>query len=215
LRRRGRTRNQGRDRIGNGKVRPASLRRARWLAHPDGVGAGAAMRDWLSTPGSLTARLIAHSRQFRVQKLRQASKVCLADEAAAIGLARPQHVWEREVLLRCDGKPVVYGHTVVPMSATASDWPLFSALGERSLGATLFYDPLVRRGQLEFARIRPGHPLLARVQAALGKEGQDGQSNTVYHARRCVYRRRQGLLLVTEVFLPAVLNLAATATNLK
>jgi hypothetical protein len=29
---------------------------------------------------------------------------------------------------------VVFGHTVVPMS-DASDWPLFSALGERSLGS--------------------------------------------------------------------------------
>ena len=194
-------------------MRPASLRRARWLAHPDGVGAGAAMRDWLTTPGSLTARLIAHSRQFRVQKLRQAGNLCLADEAEAIGLPRPERVWEREVLLRCDGVPVVYGHTVVPLSATAADWPLFSALGERSLGTTLFYDPLVKRGQLEFARIRPGHPLLARVQAALAREGLATRLDAVHYARRCVYRRRQGLLLVTEVFLPAVLNLAATATN--
>jgi chorismate--pyruvate lyase len=195
-------------------VRPASLRRARWLAHPEGVRADAAMRDWLTTPGSLTARLIAHSRQFRVQKLRQAPNLCLADEAAAIGLDRPRRVWEREVLLRCDGVPVVYGHTVVPTSASAHDWPLFSALGERSLGTTLFYDPLVKRGPLEFARIRPGHPLLARVVAALGREGQGVRSDTVHFARRCVYRRRQGLLLVTEVFLPAVLNLVATATNL-
>jgi chorismate--pyruvate lyase len=195
-------------------VRPASLRRARWLAHPDGVGAGAAMRDWLTTPGSLTARLIAHSQQFRVQKLRQQGSLCLADEASAIGLARPRRVWEREVLLRCDGRPVVYGHTVVPMSATASDWPLFSALGERSLGTTLFYDPLVRRGQLEFARIRPGHPLLARVHAALGGEEPCGRTDTPYYARRCVYRRRQGLLMVTEVFLPAVLDLAAAAINI-
>jgi chorismate--pyruvate lyase len=195
-------------------VRPASLRRARWLAHPDGVRAGAAMRDWLTTPGSLTARLIAHSRQFRVQRLRQQSNLCLADEAGAIGLARPRRVWEREVLLRCDGKPVVYGHTVVPMSATAHDWPLFSALGERSLGTTLFYDPLVQRGQLEFARIRPGHPLFARVHAAIKGEGQAGRSDTVYYARRCVYRRRQGLLMVTEVFLPAVLDLAAAAINI-
>ena len=194
-------------------MRPASLRRARWLAHPEGVRADGAMRDWLTTPGSLTARLIAHSRQFRVQKLRQAPNLCLADEAAAIGLDRPRRVWEREVLLRCDGVPVVYGHTVVPTSASAHDWPLFSALGERSLGTTLFYDPLVKRGQLEFARIRPGHPLLARVHAALGREGQGAPSDTVHYARRCVYRRRQGLLLVTEVFLPAVLNLAATATN--
>jgi chorismate--pyruvate lyase len=195
-------------------VRPASLRRARWLAHPEGVGAGSTMRDWLTTPGSLTARLVAHSRQFRVQKLRQESNLCLADEAAAIGLHRPRRVWEREVLLRCDGEPVVYGHTVVPMSATAHDWPHFSALGERSLGTTLFYDPLVKRGQLEFARIRPGHPLLARVHAALAREGKGVAPDTVHYARRCVYRRRQGLLLVTEVFLPAVLNLAATEPNM-
>ena len=192
-------------------MRPASLRQARWLAHPGGTGAPAAMRDWLTTPGSLTARLIAHSRHFRVQKLRQAGNVCLADEAGAIGLARPRRVWEREVLLRCDGQPVVYGHTVVPMSASASDWPLFSALGERSLGSTLFYDPRVTRGELEFARLRPGHPLLARVHAALGR---DGPARETYFARRCVYRRRQGLLLVTEVFLPEVLDLVATATNM-
>ena len=191
-------------------MRTQSLRRVRWLAHADGVRAPAAMHDWLTTPGSLTARLVAHSRQFRVQKVRQSGAVCLADEAAAIGLARPQRVWEREVLLRCDGRPAVYGHTVVPTSATARDWPLFSALGERSLGSTLFYDPLVRRGQLEFARLRPGHPLLARVRAALG--GEVDLAHTTYYARRCLYRRRQGLLLVTEVFLPAVLDLAATAT---
>jgi chorismate--pyruvate lyase len=195
-------------------VRPASLRRARWLAHPDGVRAPAAMRDWLTTPGSLTARLIAHSRQFRVQKLRQAPNLCLADEAAAIGLPRPRRVWEREVLLRCDGRPVVYGHTVVPTSATANDWPLFSALGERSLGTTLFHDPLVRRGRLEFARIRPGHPLLARLRAALAREGLEAGSDTTYYARRCVYRRRQGLLLVTEVFLPTVLDLVAGEPNM-
>jgi chorismate--pyruvate lyase len=185
------------------------LRQARWLAHPDGVGASAAMRDWLATPGSLTARLTAHSRQFRVQKLRQASASCLADEAHAIGLPRARRVHEREVLLRCDGRAVVYGHTVVPLSATASDWPLFSALGERSLGTTLFHDPLVRRGQLEFARLRPGHPLLARVHAALGGADRPFEAGAIHYARRCVYRRRQGLLLVTEVFLPAVLELAA------
>jgi len=192
----------------------ASLRRARWLAHPDGVRAPAALRDWLTTPGSLTARLVAHSGAFRVQKVRQESAVCLADEAHAIGLARPQRVWEREVLLRCDGRPAVYGHTVVPAGATAHDWPLFSALGERSLGTTLFYDPLVRRGQLEFARIRPGHPLLARVRAALAGEAAALADDATYYARRCVYRRRQGLLLVTEVFLPAVLDLAPAATNM-
>ena len=70
------------------------------------------------------------------------------------------------------------------------------------------YDPLVRRGQLEYARIRAGHPLMERVRAAIG-----GSDDTLYYARRCVYRRRQGLLLVTEVFLPSVLDLKPAGTQ--
>jgi chorismate--pyruvate lyase len=189
-------------------VRNGSLRQARWLPHASGVGAPARMRDWLTTEGSLTARLIASSSAFRVQRLHQASAICLPDEARTIGLPRPGRVWEREVLLRCDGEAVVFAHTVVPTTSTATDWPLFSVLGERSLGTTLFYDPLVKRGRLEFARVRAGHPLMQRANAALGCASGD----RVYYARRCVYRRHQGLLLVTEVFLPRVLDLAASGT---
>ena len=189
-------------------MRSASLRLAAWQPHARAVRAPEKMRDWLTTEGSLTARLMAHSETFRVRRLHQNPATCLADEARAIGLARPGRVWEREVLLVCDGRPRVFGHTVVPTDCTASDWPLFSALGERSLGTTLFYDPLVRRGRLEYARIRAGHPLMERVRAALG-----GAEDSLYYARRCVYRRRQGLLLVTEVFLPSVLDLKPTGTQ--
>jgi chorismate--pyruvate lyase len=192
-------------------VRGQSLRLAKWHGKAAAVGADGVMRDWLATPGSLTARLVAHSDAFRVQRLHQKTMPCSLDEAAPIGLARRERVREREVLLCCDGVPVVLGHTVVPLSATARDWPLFSALGERSLGSTLFYDPKVRRGPLAFARLRPGHPLLAQVRRALGFD-LDGNN---FYARRCVYRRHQGLLMVTEVFLPAVMNLTATATIAK
>jgi chorismate--pyruvate lyase len=190
----------------------ASLRQALWHRHVNAVAPADAMRPWLTAGGSLTARLSAHSSAFRVQRLHQRTALCLADEAHAIGMARPGRVWEREVLLRCDGRPVVFAHTVVPMSANASDWPLFNALGERSLGSTLFYDPLVRRGELQFARLRPGHPLVQRTRAALG----DQDEHTIYYARRCLYRRHQGTLLVTEVFLPAVIDLiaASSTTNL-
>jgi chorismate--pyruvate lyase len=100
---------------------------------------------------------------------------------------------------------VVFGHTVVPMAANASDWPLFSALGERSLGSTLFGDAQVRRGELAFARLRASHPLARRARAAVGGAWPDEQ---ILYARRCLYQRHNGLLLVTEVFLPAVLDLA-------
>ena len=186
-------------------MRGRSLRLANWHRHLSAVGAEPEMRDWLASEGSLTARLVAFSTQFRVRRLHQKLAPCAFDEAAPIGLTRRVQVRERDVLLCCDGVPVVYGHTVVPLSASASDWPLFSALGERSLGSTLFYDPKVRRGPLEFARLTEHHPLLARVRAALGEVDL---KEHVFHARRCVYRRRQGLLMVTEVFLPAVLHLA-------
>ncbi len=211
------------------------MRQAVWHRHVNAVAAPPQMRAWLTAQGSLTARLTAHSHAFRVQRLHQRTALCLADEARVIGLRGPGQVWEREVLLRCDDAPVVFAHTVVPLSATASDWPLFNALGERSLGSTLFYDPLVTRGQLEFARLRAGHPLLQRACAALGDGAAAAHtlitaashtdlntatssatnfesttvSTTVYYARRCLYRRRQGTLLVTEVFLPPVLLLAA------
>jgi chorismate--pyruvate lyase len=189
-----------------GTAGKSSLRLAAWQPHARAVRAPRQMHDWLVTPGSLTARLVASSDTFRVRRLHQRSALCLADEAGAIGLARPQRVQEREVLLMCDGKPAVFGHTIVPLDANATDWPLFSALGERSLGSTLFYDPLVRRGQLEFARLGREHPLARRVRALTALD------EPIYYARRCVYRRRQGLLLVTEVFLPAVLGLETAAT---
>jgi chorismate--pyruvate lyase len=197
-------------------VRVASLRQALWHRHVNAVAPAGGMRAWLCAGGSLTARLVAHSTAFRVQRLHQRTALCLSDEAQAIGMRRPGRVWEREVLLRCDERPVVFAHTVVPLSDSATDWPLFGALGERSLGSTLFCDPLVRRGQLEFARLRAGHPLAQRARAALADAPGGVPEHSIYYARRCLYRRHQGTLLVTEVFLPAVMDLiaASSITNL-
>jgi chorismate--pyruvate lyase len=186
--------------------------RVRWHGHLNALDAPASYRRWLAAPGSLTATLKAHSDVFRVQPLRQHGARCLTDEAVEIGLARPQRVWQREVLLKCDETPVVFAHTVVPLSATAADWPLFGGLGARSLGSTLFGDPRVWRGALQFARLRPGHPLHRRALSALAAQGTPLPAlyaSTLY-ARRCLYRRHAGLLLVTEVFLPAVLALQRT-----
>lgn len=194
--------------------RSASLRQTVWHSHINAVNAPLALRHWLSGGGSLTAKLKRHSQAFRVQCLHQSTARCLTDEAAAIGLRGAGRVWEREVLLRCDNTPAVFGHTVVPMQATATDWPLFSALGERSLGTTLFGDRMVRRGNLEYARLRSSHPLVRRARAALAAQGIEMAAATIFYARRCLYRRHHGLLLVTEVFLPAVLQLVKQSDNL-
>jgi chorismate--pyruvate lyase len=161
------------------------------------------LRAWLTEPGSLTARLIAHSAQFRVQRIRQSRGLLLADELPPLQLGRRVIAQQRQVVLECDAMPVVFAQSSVPLSANASDWPMFGHLGERSLGSTLFGDPLVQRGALEFARLLPSHPLVRSLQATLGK-----QSDVVLFARRCLYRRHRGLLLVSEIFLPAIVTLA-------
>jgi chorismate--pyruvate lyase len=180
-----------------------SISYARWVRHANAVNPSPAMRGWLTDKVSLTIKLMARSKRFRVQRLRQRRGLCLADEHAALGLRRRTQIREREVLLRCDEQPVVFAHTVVPLAANASDWPFFSSLGERSLGTTLFGDPLVRRGPLQFARLRPQHPLVRRAAAATGRPLPDAP----LHARRCLFKRRRGVLLVTEVFLPSIAGL--------
>ncbi|MBV8634504.1 MAG: chorismate lyase [Burkholderiaceae bacterium] len=178
---------------------PGGCGLAVWHAHVNGCLASREMRHWLTDRVSLTVKLIAHSAHFRVHRLAQRRALCLRDEATAIGLARPMMVQEREVLLECDGVPVVYAHTAVPLAADANDWPFFGSLGERSLGTTLFGDPLVRRGALRYARLSPTHPLHVRAGRATG----DAHGQPLF-ARRCLFRRKAGVLLVTEVFLPAI-----------
>ena len=191
-------------------MRLHSVGHAHWYSHVNGVNPTREMRGWLTDTMSLTKKLMARSEHFRVRRLRQERGMCLSDEAVMVELPRRSHVQEREVLLQCDGRPVVFAHTIVPLSATTSDWPFFGTLGERSLGTTLFGDPRVVRGNLQYARLRAQHPLAERARSALG----GAEFAAPVFARRCLYRRKNGVLLVTELFLPAITELNASRTQL-
>jgi chorismate lyase len=173
---------------------------AHWMPHVNAMQCSARMRDWLSHRESLTTRLQAHCQQFRVQRLYQGRAMVLRDEFAMLGLSRRQQVIEREVVLHCDEHAVVYAHTVLALSANASQWPLFASLGNRSLGTTLFNDPLVARGDLSYARLRASHPLMQRI----GALGLKLEACAHLYARRSLFRRKSSCLLVTEVFLPSL-----------
>jgi chorismate lyase len=180
---------------------------ASWHPHVNHVNPPRALRSWLTDDRSLTLKLMLRSRQFQIRRLCQRRALCLVDEHARVGLQRRSHVRQREVLLQCDGQAVVFAHTVVPLAATTSDWPFFGGLGERSLGTTLFGDPRVGRCHMEYARLHARHPLVRRAQAALGKVAAPAP----LYARRCLYHRRRGVLLVTELFLPPILAMSGPA----
>ncbi len=176
---------------------------AGWHHHVNATNPDRILRQWLTMDTSLTARMRASCKQFWVQRLHQRQSICLADEYALIGLQRRARVQEREVLLCCDGIPLVFAHTVVPLSANRYDWPTFRTMGEKSLGSSLFGDPAVSRGTLQFSRLSPSHPLMRRIYTAIPSE----QIESRLHARRCLFRRGSGLMLVTEVFLPGITTL--------
>ncbi|WP_050478997.1 chorismate--pyruvate lyase family protein [Herbaspirillum rhizosphaerae] len=182
------------------------LGRARWFDHPNAVQAGPLLRQWLADPGSMTFKLRARCDELRVQRLRQRPGNALQDECRLLGLTPREAVEERDVILHCDGHPVLFGHTVTPL-ASAAAWPFFRRLGNRPLGGSLFSDPLVTRAPIQFARLHAGHPLVRRVRQALDLHSQPPLQPL--YARRSLFRRHGSVMLVTDVFLPALSTLMA------
>jgi chorismate--pyruvate lyase len=167
--------------------------RSRWRRQPDGL-LPIALRRWLSEPDSLTARCQRHCRSFRVRVLAQGRQPALGEAFGRVCLPM------REVLLECDGVPVIFAHSVLsaPRSGRLGGW--FAGLGNRSLGSLLFRYPGFVREEIEYLRLDARHPLYRRVCAAAGE-------SPGFWARRSRHHLGASSVLVTEVFLPAIARL--------
>ena len=158
-------------------------------------------RPWLAWRGSLTWRIRARATDFRVQVLRQAPCMPNADEDQCLNQPAHRLALVREVLLHARGRPVVLAHSIAAWRDLAGTWRSLRGLGNRPLAEALFTDPLVRREPLEFARIDRRHPLWKRARRVIGRD------LPVLRARRSRFTKRGRALLVTEVFLPELLDL--------
>ncbi|MEO7742884.1 MAG: chorismate lyase [Usitatibacter sp.] len=160
-----------------------------------------AWRPWLTYPGSLTRRIVAHSRRFEVEVVARRWRFPNDDEFRVLG--RPAHklAYVREVVLRADGEPVVMAHSIVSRTDLRGVWRPVAGLGARPLAEVLFADRRVHRGRFEFARIGPRHPLGVRARQLLGR------TVGTLRARRSLFHLRGRPLMVTEVFLPGLLEL--------
>ncbi|MCC7182609.1 MAG: chorismate lyase [Rhodocyclaceae bacterium] len=175
-----------------------------WLVRPARWLVPGAYASWLETPGSLTTRLRAVSTSFRVLRLAEGWGRAHRDERDALAIAADEPVWLREVLLLCDEEPVVFAHSIVAAAELNGPWRSLRRQGSRPLGDSLFaggHRHAVARSPLSFARLAPNHPLHRGAVRALG------QPLPAMWARRGVYRRTGTPLVVTELFLPAVLSL--------
>jgi chorismate--pyruvate lyase len=111
------------------------------------------------------------------------------------------HVHVREVLLYCRDTPVVFAHTVLDPRDLRGPWRRIGALGERPLGAALFADPRIARYPLRQRKIDRRHELHRRLRAVV-----PGIAASLW-SRRSLFRLYDSPILVTEVFLPEILQL--------
>ena len=167
----------------------------KWRSRLAGGGPDPVLRSWLTEPGSLTARCQRACRDFRVRLLDYGKDLPQADEMPRRRLARV-----REVVLECDGAPVIFAHSVLSTATSGRLTRWLAGLGSRSLGSLLFSYPGFSRGAIEFRRLDARHPLYRRA-AGLGAAG------SCLWARRSLHRLGAQQVLVTEVFLPAIATL--------
>jgi len=63
-----------------------------------------------------------------------------SDEYALLGMTPGNRAYVREVMLLCNGVPVVFAHSVLPPAGLRGGWSGITRLGSRSLGEALFSD---------------------------------------------------------------------------
>jgi chorismate--pyruvate lyase len=164
-------------------------------------GREAAYAPWLRDHGSLTKRIQQRCTQFRVLNVCDCLKTAIYDETALIAQPIRKQVYTREVFLLADNQPVVFAHTVVSPRHLRGAWQALQHLGNRPLAALLFAHPLVKREPLQYRQLKSSHPLYRRAMAEL-----DFIPNKLW-ARRSLFTLNGAQLLVTEVFLPGILEL--------
>ncbi|MCE2745609.1 MAG: chorismate lyase [Burkholderiales bacterium] len=162
-------------------------------------------RNWASTPGSLTRRLVGLNKGFKVEPVAQ-GKVLIKNGPGTKGRgASGQAMRQRLVRLHVNNAPVVLAQTLVKTDGPVNDWHFWRGLGTRSLGTVLFSDPQVKRGELYFARLPLRQPWVQQLlPPALKAEMNRPGTARVWYARCARFSRKPNRtpLWVMEVFLP-------------
>ena len=159
------------------------------------------VRRWLTAGGSLSARLQAVCECFSVQRLRQGASGLRRDEAAALqGGAGWAHA--REVVLRCDGEPVVYARSVVDPRHVRGPWRALRGLGTRPLAQLLFQDRAITRSAREYQRLAPGSAWRRQVERRWREATGEPLPAGALWARRSRFTKAGTTLLLVEVFSP-------------
>ena len=169
--------------------------------HPAPLTMSPQIRGWLQNSGSLTRQIQQRCKNFRVEPVFQSLATACDDELTILKLRPGELAYVREVFLYCGKMPVVFAHSVVARKNLRGAWYGMNKLGNKSLGTVLFTNPVIKRTPLRFRKLNLTHPLFHRacknIQVAPDK----------LWARRSLFTLHGQPILVTEVFLPSILEL--------
>lgn len=153
------------------------------------------IRDWLLDTSSLTARLLEASEgDFAVKVIGEKWGRPMLSEYQVLGLPITEQAKIRQVYLYGKGQPWVFARTVIPASTLTGPERRLNHLGTRPLGAYLFAQQGMLRGEVEITRIPAGRALFDIATAPLKKKPK------AIWGRRSVFYLHGKALLVSEIF---------------
>ncbi|GAB6069087.1 chorismate lyase [Thiomicrorhabdus hydrogeniphila] len=159
------------------------------------------MQKWLMTPTSLTSKLREVCPSLHVVIISEKLEEPLLSEANALGMQRNEAAWVRCIFLKCNEQNWVYARTIIPNLSPDNPWFDLQNLGTKPLGEVLFELPSIQRSDFEFARNTLDFwPYLMENINMSNLAKQPG------FARRSIFKQQNAPLLVTEVFLPGLVN---------
>lgn len=170
-----------------------------WLKKPIG---SRQYQPWLLDKASLTLHLKKRYKRFSVQNVKLSFDQPFNDELDMLCNLTQGNPLIRDVILLGNQQPIVFAHSILPKQSLRGAWYSLGKLGNKPLGEALFANPKVKRTKLMFKKINKHHALFQQIQKHLHIDEH------YLWARRSSFHLNGANILVTEVFLPAILDKA-------
>ncbi|TRX00656.1 chorismate--pyruvate lyase family protein [Candidatus Methylobacter oryzae] len=158
------------------------------------------VQSWTYEPGSLTQRLRDYyGDAVRVKILLQQWNTPFLSERRLLKLRESRYSLIREVLLYANAKPLILARTIIPAKTIKAAKRNLAHLGNRPLGEVIFSYPKLERIEMDVTLI----DLPVWTQPAIA----EGRIIEPVRGRRTVYAVAHRQMLVSEFFLPGVLEI--------
>ncbi len=180
----------------------------RWLKNRPGIKQTIPLevQSWIYETGSLTQRLRAHfGSRLHIRILLQQRHKPFIQERQLLKQPPAQYTLIREVLLHADNIPLILARSIIPEATIQVAHRNLSHLGTRPLGEVIFAYPNLQRLSLEITQVSP--------DAWREPCRNEFQIQQPVWGRRTIYAIPAQPLLVSELFLPAVLDIGLLGNN--